>query len=150
MITLEDLAEELVGEITDEHDADVDPEYVPVEGDGVWEMAGDVHVDEVERALGVDLPRGHYETVAGFVIAAAGTLPEPGAMLSVELPPDPAALVVASSDPERAAAGVAELARAGVGIAEFSLAQPSLDEVFLSLTGHVTDESEPTLEGQSS
>ena len=71
-------------------------------------------------------------------------------MGDVELPPDPAALVVASSDPERAAAGVAELARAGVGIAEFSLAQPSLDEVFLSLTGHVTDESEPTLEGQSS
>ena len=36
---------------------------------------------------------------------------------------------------------MAELARAGVGIAEFSLAQPSLDEVFLSLTGHATDES---------
>jgi ABC-2 type transport system ATP-binding protein len=69
---------------------------------------------------------------------------------AVELPPDPAALVVASSDAERAAAGVAELARAGIGIAEFSLAQPSLDEVFLSLTGHVTDESEPTLEEQAS
>jgi len=69
---------------------------------------------------------------------------------AVELPADPAALVVASSDAERAAAGVAELARAGVGIAEFSLAQPSLDEVFLSLTGHATDESEPTLEEQAS
>jgi ABC-2 type transport system ATP-binding protein len=69
---------------------------------------------------------------------------------AVELPPDPAALVVASSDAERAAAGVGELARAGIGIAEFSLAQPSLDEVFLSLTGHVTDESEPTLEEQAS
>ena len=101
VVTLEDLAEELVGEITDEHDADVDPEYVPVEGDGVWEMAGDVHVDEVERALGVDLPRGHYETVAGFVIAAAGTLPEPGAMLSVELPPDPGDLVYADAPKPR-------------------------------------------------
>jgi ABC-2 type transport system ATP-binding protein len=69
---------------------------------------------------------------------------------AVELPPDPAALVVASSDAERAAAGVGELARAGIGIAEFSLAQPSLDEVFLSLTGHVSDESEPTLEEQAS
>jgi len=93
VITLEDLAEELVGEITDEHDADVDPEYVPVEGDGVWEMAGDVHVDEVERALGVDLPRGDYETIAGLVIAQAGTLPEPGATLTVELPADPGDLV---------------------------------------------------------
>ncbi len=81
--------------------------------------------------------------------------PEAAALLeravgAVELPADPAALVVASSDAERAAAGVAELARAGVGIAEFSLAQPSLDEVFLSLTGHVTDESDPTLEEQAS
>ncbi|WP_029430910.1 hemolysin family protein [Blastococcus sp. URHD0036] len=93
VITLEDLAEELVGEITDEHDADVDPAYVPVDGDGVWEMAGDVHVDEVERALAVDLPRGHYETIAGLVIAAAGTLPPPGATLTIELPPDPGDLV---------------------------------------------------------
>jgi CBS domain containing-hemolysin-like protein len=99
VITLEDLAEELVGEITDEHDAE-HPEYVPVEGDGVWEMAGDVHVDEVERALGVDLPRGHYETIAGLVIAAAGTLPEPGATLTVQLPPDPGDLVHAD-DPAR-------------------------------------------------
>jgi CBS domain containing-hemolysin-like protein len=93
VITLEDLAEELVGEITDEHDADVDPHHVPVEDDGVWEMAGDVHVDEVERALAVDLPRGSYETIAGLVITAAGTLPEPGSALTVELPPDPGDLV---------------------------------------------------------
>src|SRR4051794_19215347 len=89
ILTLEDLAEELVGEITDEHDADADPGYAPVEGDGVWEMAGDVHVDEIERALAVDLPRGHYETMAGLVLAVAGRLPEVGATLTVELPPDP-------------------------------------------------------------
>lgn len=100
VVTLEDLAEELVGEITDEHD-DADLGYVPVEGDGVWEMAGDVHVDEVERALGVDLPRGHYETVAGLVIAAAGTLPEPGDTLIVELPPDPGDLVLADDPAPR-------------------------------------------------
>jgi CBS domain containing-hemolysin-like protein len=101
VITLEDLAEELVGEITDEHDADVDPGYVPVEGDGVWEMAGDVHVDEVERSLAVDLPRGHYETIAGLVIATAGTLPEPGTRLTVELPPDPGDLVHADEPAPR-------------------------------------------------
>src|SRR5215217_6392854 len=100
VITLEDLAEELVGEITDEHDPD-HPEYVPVEGDGVWEMPGDVHVDEVERALGVDLPRGNYETIAGLVIASVGTLPEPGARLSIELPPDPADLVHADAPTPR-------------------------------------------------
>jgi CBS domain containing-hemolysin-like protein len=91
VITLEDLAEELVGEITDEHDQ-ADPEYVPVEGDGVWEMSGDVHVDEVERALGIDLPRGDYETIAGLVIAHYGGLPEEGTTLDIELPADPADL----------------------------------------------------------
>ncbi|WP_233492367.1 hemolysin family protein [Blastococcus sp. TF02A-30] len=98
VITLEDIAEELVGEITDEHDPE-NPAYVPVAGDGVWEMPGDVHVDEVERALGVDLPRGDHETIAGLVITTAGTLPAVGTRLTVELPPDPGDLVLAD-DPE--------------------------------------------------
>ncbi|MBA3300383.1 MAG: ATP-binding cassette domain-containing protein [Thermoleophilaceae bacterium] len=49
---------------------------------------------------------------------------------------DPAALSAMCSDADRAAFAVAELARTGVRIAGFSLAQPSLDEVFLALTGH--------------
>jgi len=49
---------------------------------------------------------------------------------------DPAALSVASSDADRAAEAVAALSRAGVRVADFSLGQPSLDEVFLALTGH--------------
>ena len=92
VVTVEDIAEELVGEITDEHDPD-DPAYLPVAGDGIWEMAGDVHVDEVERALAIDLPRGDHETVAGLVIAAHGDLPDVGTTLAVELPADPSDLV---------------------------------------------------------
>ncbi|WNV76837.1 hemolysin family protein [Geodermatophilus sp. DSM 44513] len=102
VITVEDLAEELVGEITDEHDAEVNPGYVPVEGDGVWEMPGDVHVDEVERSLGTDLPRGDYETVAGLVIAHHGGLPEEGARLEIALPPDPGDLAHAGEPAPRA------------------------------------------------
>jgi ABC-2 type transport system ATP-binding protein len=49
---------------------------------------------------------------------------------------DQAALTVAVSGPEQAAAALAELTRAEVPIAEFALGQPSLDEVFLALTGH--------------
>ena len=45
------------------------------------------------------------------------------------------------ADADRGAEAVAELARAGVGIADFSLGQPSLDEVFLALTGHPAEES---------
>jgi ABC-2 type transport system ATP-binding protein len=56
--------------------------------------------------------------------------------------PDPAGLSVPVDDAGRASDAVAELAQAGVGLASFSLAQPSLDEVFLALTGHPAEETE--------
>ena len=60
---------------------------------------------------------------------------------SVHLEPDPAALSAACADADRAAAAVAELARSGVRIGDFSLGQPTLDEVFLALTGHPAEEA---------
>jgi ABC-2 type transport system ATP-binding protein len=61
---------------------------------------------------------------------------------SVNLEPDPAALSVTCSDADRAAVALGELTRSGVGVASFALSQPSLDEVFLVLTGHTAEESE--------
>jgi ABC-2 type transport system ATP-binding protein len=58
----------------------------------------------------------------------------------VTLEPDPAALSVSCADGDRGAEAVAELARAGVRIADFSLGQPTLDEVFLALTGRPVEE----------
>jgi ABC-2 type transport system ATP-binding protein len=58
----------------------------------------------------------------------------------VHLEADPAALSAPCDDADRAAGAVAALARGGVGIADFSLGQPSLDEVFLALTGHPAEE----------
>ncbi|MBA3628620.1 MAG: ATP-binding cassette domain-containing protein [Actinobacteria bacterium] len=55
---------------------------------------------------------------------------------ALHLEPDPAALSAQCSDADRAAEAVADLTRSGVRIADFSLGQPSLDEVFLALTGH--------------
>ncbi len=70
---------------------------------------------------------------------------------SVHLEADPASLSVPCGDGEAGANAVAALSRAGIGIADFSLGQPSLDEVFLALTGHTAeesaaDETEPTKE----
>ena len=56
--------------------------------------------------------------------------------------PDPAALSAPCADGDVAADAVAELARAGVRIADFSLDQPSLDEVFLALTGHAAEDAD--------
>jgi ABC-2 type transport system ATP-binding protein len=64
---------------------------------------------------------------------------------SVFLEPDPAALSVQCAEADRGAEAIAGLTRAGVRIADFSLGQPSLDEVFLALTGHPA-EAEPPLE----
>jgi ABC-2 type transport system ATP-binding protein len=62
---------------------------------------------------------------------------------SVHLEPDPAALSVPCGDADRAAEAVAELARSDIRIAGFSLGQPSLDEVFLALTGHPAEDQNP-------
>jgi daunorubicin/doxorubicin transport system ATP-binding protein len=64
------------------------------------------------------------------------------ALDAVHLEADPAALSAACADADRAAEAVAELTRSGVRIADFSLGQPSLDEVFLALTGHPAEEQD--------
>jgi ABC-2 type transport system ATP-binding protein len=61
---------------------------------------------------------------------------------AVNLEADPAALTATCADAERGALALAELTRAGVGVADFSLGQPSLDEVFLALTGHTAEPAE--------
>jgi ABC-2 type transport system ATP-binding protein len=61
---------------------------------------------------------------------------------AVHLEPDPAALSAPCANADRAAEAVAQLSRAGVGIADFSLGQPSLNEVFLALTGHPAEEAD--------
>jgi ABC-2 type transport system ATP-binding protein len=63
-----------------------------------------------------------------------------GELDSVHLEADPAALSAPCADPDRAAEVVGELTRSGVRIASFSLGQPSLDEVFLALTGHTAED----------
>jgi len=92
VLTLEDLAEEIVGEITDEHDEDNADPVMPG-GDGIWIMDGDAHLDEVERALGYDLPREEVETIAGLLIAELGALPAEGDIVTITLPEDPSELV---------------------------------------------------------
>jgi CBS domain containing-hemolysin-like protein len=92
VLTIEDLAMEIVGEITDEHDVEISEAVVSL-GDDIWIMEGDVHLDEVERAIGHDLPRGEVETLAGMLIAELGALPTEGETVSIDLPVDPAELV---------------------------------------------------------
>jgi ABC-2 type transport system ATP-binding protein len=63
-----------------------------------------------------------------------------------QVEPDPAAISAQVSDPELVATALAELARCCVPLAEFSLGQPSLDQVFLALTGHPAEDTDTTTE----
>jgi CBS domain containing-hemolysin-like protein len=99
VVTIEDMAEELVGEIADEHDPAVEAEVITADGNG-WRVRGDVHLDEVARTLGLDLPEGDYETLAGLVIAEYGGLPTVGETVAITLEPDLADLMH-DSDPEK-------------------------------------------------
>lgn len=92
VLTIEDLAEELVGELTDEHDPD-EVEEAGSARDGVWTMTGDVPLDEMERIVDRELPTGDYETLAGLVIAELGHLPALGTTVSVRLPAEGPELV---------------------------------------------------------
>jgi len=98
VLTLEDLAMEIVGEITDEHDA-TPGDGLKVDGDDTWLIDGDVHLDELRRTIGRDLPQPDVETVAGLVIAELGALPAQGDRVIIPLPIDPAELV--DRDPTR-------------------------------------------------
>jgi ABC-2 type transport system ATP-binding protein len=68
--------------------------------------------------------------------------------IHVRIGSDPAALSARISDPERAAHALAELSRAGVTVADFALGQPSLDEVFLALTGRPVEDDDATDTGE--
>ncbi|PNI09485.1 hypothetical protein CXX84_04285 [Arthrobacter sp. AFG7.2] len=83
IVTLEDLVEELVGEIYDEYDTGTDPEDRITKTGGTVDVDGALILQEFKAASGIDLPEGHYETVAGYVIDRLGRLPKVGDQVEV-------------------------------------------------------------------
>lgn len=100
IVTMEDLAEEIVGEIEDEHD-DGEPDYVIHATDEGWIIAADLHIDEIDEELDIELPQGEKETIGGLVIERFGGLPEIGDRVEIDLPDDPDDLVALEVPPRR-------------------------------------------------
>jgi putative hemolysin len=81
IVTLEDLLEELIGDIRDEYDVE-DAQSRRLHG-GALEIDGLVNLDDFADETGVDLPEGPYETVAGYLMAVLGHLPQVGESVEV-------------------------------------------------------------------
>ncbi len=76
IVTMEDLVEELIGDIRDEYDTDVHRPTRLLTGE--VELDGLLNLDDFEDETGIELPEGPYETVAGFLMARLGRVPEEG------------------------------------------------------------------------
>ena len=81
IVTLEDIVEELVGNIEDEYDP-AEPD-VSALGDGTFLVPGSWRLDETERDTGIELPDGDYETVGGLVMERLGRMPDLGDVVEV-------------------------------------------------------------------
>lgn len=86
IITLEDLVEELVGEVVDEHDPEDDTsERLPF---NIWRLDGALRPDEVTTILGHSIPKGsEYDTLAGLVTLKLGRIAEPGDTVAISTEP---------------------------------------------------------------
>ena len=73
LVTIEDMLEEIVGEIRDEYDVESEP--IVDEGDGVFVFSAKVDIDAAAERLGVDIEREGFETVGGFVVTHLGRVP---------------------------------------------------------------------------
>ena len=82
LVTVEDLLEEIVGEIRDEYD--VESETVTDEGAGTFVFSGKVSVDEVRERLGVEIEREGFETVGGFLLSHLGRMPYVGEIVEID------------------------------------------------------------------
>jgi CBS domain containing-hemolysin-like protein len=83
IVTLEDLVEEIVGDVRDEHDRGEAPAVRKI-GPDTWIVSGLLRIDEVAEATGFRMPPGDYETLAGMVLARLGRIPEVGDQLVVD------------------------------------------------------------------
>ena len=87
LVTMEDLLEEIVGNIYDEFDPQDEQEIIPL-GENLWRVSGAAELEELAEVIGFDLPTGEeeldYDTLGGLVFAQLSVIPEDGSQVEVD------------------------------------------------------------------
>lgn len=81
LTTVEDLLEEIVGEIEDEYDKP-EQQFKPYSGGG-YLIDGEMEIDAINETIKLNLPTGNYETLAGLILNRLETIPQPGEQVVV-------------------------------------------------------------------
>lgn len=83
IVSIEDILEEIVGEIEDEYDGEEDPDVEQV-SPNTWIAMADVEIDRLMDDFGIDLPEGDYETIAGLILDHLEKIPHQGQFINIE------------------------------------------------------------------
>ena len=78
LVTVEDILEEIVGEIEDEDIAGEELEEIMEQGDGCYEVSGSTEIGKIERLFDMEIEADDFTTIAGLVINESGKVPQPG------------------------------------------------------------------------
>jgi len=78
LITIEDVLEEIVGEIEDEFDEQEDDGEIFALADGTWRVSGDCAIERINESFGLDLPEDGFDTIGGLIAHAMGHVPRRG------------------------------------------------------------------------
>ncbi len=76
MVTIEDVLEQIVGDIADEYDFDEDEDNIIRQDDAHWRVKADTEIEDFNQAMGTDFSDEDYDTVGGLILKAAGQLPK--------------------------------------------------------------------------
>jgi putative hemolysin len=83
LVTIEDLLEEIVGNIYDEYDDEIEADMENL-GDGVWRLRGSVGLEELEELFNIRVPDGDYDTLGGLIFSQLSSIPEEGSLPEIE------------------------------------------------------------------
>ena len=76
MVTIEDVLEQIVGDIADEYDFDEDEDNIIRQDDAHWRVKADTEIEDFNQAMGTDFSDEDYDTIGGLILKAAGQLPK--------------------------------------------------------------------------